>query len=72
MSNTEYLIKHDVLYVHDAFEDAVFKFTDTGKGSYCDVKFKGKTPYQVECSTDLAMEALLGGKRITQDEYLSF
>lgn len=36
---------------------------------YCKVPFKGKQPYEVECSTDFAFEALLSGKEITQKEY---
>ena len=36
---------------------------------YCKVTFKGKQPYEVECSTNFAFKTLLGGKIFTQKEY---
>lgn len=67
--NLEYLYKNKILYVKDDFEGAVFMFTDTGEGNYCTVKFKGKQPYKVECTTNIACEALLGGDIITKEQF---
>lgn len=67
--NINYLVNHKVMYIFDEYEEAVFEFTGTGKGNYCKIKFKGKQPYKVECITNIAFEALLGGKIITQEEY---
>ncbi len=72
MSNLDYLVKHGVLYIYDDYEDAVFKFTGTGKGNYCTVKFRGKEPYKIECATNLACQAFLGGDIITKKEYEKF
>jgi hypothetical protein len=69
MKQDEILIKDGVLYIRDDFEGAVFKFTGTGKGSFCEVKFKGEQPYKVECTTDIACEAYLGGEIIAKEEY---
>lgn len=72
MKNLDYLEKNNVVYLYDEYEDAVFKFTGTGKGNYCTVKFRGKAPYQIECTTNLACEAFLGGDIITKEEYEIF
>ena len=69
MKQDDILIKNGVLYIHDEFEDAVFKFTGRGKGNFCEVKFRGEKPYKVECTTNIAMESYLGGKIITKEEY---
>lgn len=69
MSKDEILLKEGVLYLFDDFEGAVFKFTGTGKGNFCEVKFKGKQPYEVECTTNIACEAYLGGEIITKEQY---
>jgi hypothetical protein len=41
----------------------------TMKGNFCEVKFKGGKPYKVECITNIAMKAYLGGEIITKEEY---
>lgn len=70
--NLEHLSKNKVTYILDQYEEAAFRFTGTGSGNFCDVKFKGKEPYKVECSTALAMDALLDGKIITEQDYKDF
>lgn len=69
MSKDEILLKEGALYLLDEYEGAVFMFTDTGKGNYCTVKFKGKQPYKVECTTNIACEAYLGGDIITKEQF---
>lgn len=69
MRKDDVLVKNGVLYIRDDFEGAVFKFTGTGKGNFCDVKFKGRPSYKVECTTNIATEAYLGGEIITKEEY---
>lgn len=69
MKQYDLLIKDGVLYILDEFEGAVFKFTGRGKGNFCEVKFKGGKSYKVECITNIAMEAYLGGEIITKEEY---
>ncbi|SDE15729.1 MULTISPECIES: hypothetical protein [Riemerella] len=72
MSNLDYLLKNGIIYLLDEYENAVFKFTSTGKGNLCEVKFKGKIPYKIDCSTNLAMQAILGGTIITKEQYEEF
>ncbi len=72
MTKDEILTQKGVLYLYEDYEDAVFKFTGTGKGNYCTVKFRGKEPYQIECTTNLACQSFLGGDIITKEEYEKF
>lgn len=72
MKNIDYLVEHGFLYVYDDFEEAVFKFASKNEKTTCTVKFKGKPPYEVEHSTRIATDALLGGKRISEEEYLKY
>lgn len=72
MSNLDYLLKNGIIYLLDEYENAVFKFTSIGKGNLCEVKFKDKTPYRVDCSTNLATQAFLGGIIITKEQYEEF
>lgn len=72
MKNIEYLQKNNIVYLFDDYENAVFKFTKTGKGNACEVKFKNKKPYTLDCTTNLAMQALLGGEIITKEAYENF
>lgn len=69
MNKLDYLAKNKIVYVYDSFEEAVFKFTELGKENFCSVKFKGVKPYKVGCTTNLAMEAYLGGKIISKEKY---
>ena len=71
-NNLEHISKHKATYILDEYENAAFRFTGTGVGNFCYVKFKGKEPYKIECTATLAMEALLGGKIITEQEYNNF
>ncbi len=66
MRNTEYLAKNKKIYLIE--DQAVFKFQD----KKCFVKFKGEKEYEIETSTNLAMDALLGGEIITKNEYENF
>lgn len=72
MRKDDILLRDEVVYVLDEFEGAVFKFTDTGKGNFCEVKFKGEQPYKVECTTNIAFEAYLGGEIITEEQYKKY
>lgn len=72
MNNLEYLLKNKIIYLLDEYEGAVFKFENTGKGNSCEVKFKNEEPYKIDCSTNLAMNAFLGGKVISKSDYESF
>ena len=71
MTKDEILIKNKELFIHDEFEDAVFKFTGIGLDIDCEVKFKGEDPYKIKSVSNIASEAYLGGLVITKEEYLS-
>ena len=66
MSNLDILAKNKKIYIVQ--DQTVFKF----QGEKCFVKFKGKKEYEIETSTNLAMDALLGGEMITKEKYTIF
>ena len=72
MRKDDTLLRDGVIYVLNEFEGAVFKFTGTGTGNYCEVRRSKQRPYKVECTTNIACEAYLGGDIITEEQYKKY
>lgn len=79
MSNTKYidekLQKNETVYLLNDFEEIVIKIS-LSKGQYKVIaKFKGKSKadeYEIDSSTNLAMDTRLGGDIITKEEYNNY
>lgn len=65
--------KNETVFVYDDFEDIVLRFIpNDGKGMICYAKRKGKEEYEIDWTTNLVMNARLGGEIVDGKFYNSF
>lgn len=59
-------------YIVDDFEGAAFRFIPDNDTYFVFVKWKGKAEKPIDRTLQIAADALLGGRIISEDEYNSF
>lgn len=64
--------KGETTYVVDTFEEAAFRFTPSGDSYHVFIKWKGKDEQDIDRTTKIVFEALLGGDIITKGIYESY
>lgn len=65
--------RNETVYVYDDFEGIVFRFVPNDeKETICFAKRSGKNEYKIDWTTNLVMNARMGGEFITEKEYNEF
>lgn len=75
MSNAKYVIetfaKNENVYLYDDYQNVAIKMVPKGKKTICYAKLSNGIEYEVDERTNIVMDAYIGGKIITEKEYIS-